>query len=174
MTDHPPFHIEPLAPEHDRGRFRCGEEVLDHYLRTQATQDIRRRISNCFVAVEAPSPKVVAAYYTLSAASIPLAELTQEETNRLPRYPTLPAVRIGRLAVGREFQGRGLGSALLIDAAERTLKADAAAFALLVDAKNERAVDFYRRHQFMSFVSQPRIMFLPLAVAQKALLPKPR
>ena len=93
------------------------------------------------------------------------------ETRRLPRYPTLPAVRIGRLAVDERFQGRGLGAALLMDAAARTMRTDAAAFTLLVDAKNDRAVAFYQRYGFRTLASQPRTLFLPLATAQNALRP---
>ncbi len=93
-------------------------------------------MANCFVAVENVTSRI-AAYYTISAASIPLVDLPPDETGRLPRYPTVPAVRIGRLAVDQRFQGRGLGAALLADAATRTLKADAAAFTLLVDARND-------------------------------------
>jgi hypothetical protein len=86
-----PFRFESLGSSHDRTLFRCGDEVLDRYFQTQATQDIRRRIANCFVAVETATGQV-AAYYTLSAASIPLVDLPAEEAKRLPRYPTLPAV----------------------------------------------------------------------------------
>ncbi len=168
-----PFRIERLRTEpsgeaHDRTAFRCGEEVLDRYFQTQATQDIRRRVANCFVAVEQATGRV-AAFYTLSAASIPFVDLPPEETRRLPRYPTLPAVRIGRLAVDERFQGRGLGAALLMNAADRTMQTDAAAFTLLVDAKNDRAVAFYRRYGFRTLSSQPRTLFLPLATAQTAL-----
>ncbi len=164
----PPFRVEPLGEGHDRNSFRCGEAVLDKYFQTQATQDIRRRIANCFVAVE-EGTGTVAGFYTLSAASIPFVDLPPEEIKRLPRYPTLPAVRIGRLAVDERFQGRGLGAALLMNAAERTMRTDAAAFTLLVDAKNDRAVAFYRRYGFRTLVSQPRTLFLPLATARKAL-----
>ncbi len=166
-----PFRIELLRDTHDRAGFRCGEDVLDRYFQTQATQDVRRLIANCFVAVEEATGKV-AAYYTLSAASIPLTDLPHELTKRLPRYPTLPAVRIGRLAVDDRFQGRGLGGALLMNAAERALRTEAAAFAILVDAKNDPAVAFYRRYGFIALVSQPRTLFLPLATAQKALINK--
>ena len=86
---------------------------------------------------------------------------------RLPRYPTVPTVRIGRLAVDQRFQGRGLGAALLADAASRTLKGDVAAFTLLVGAKNDQAVAFYQRFGFRTLASQPRTLFLPLATAQK-------
>jgi len=114
-------------------------------------------------------PGQVAAYYTLSAASVALTELPSELTKRLPRYPTLPAVRIGRLAVDEKFQGCGLAVAILMNAAHRTLQDAAAAFTLLVDAKNDRAVAFYQHHGFRALASQPRTPFLPLANAQEAL-----
>src|ERR1700733_7644435 len=98
-----PFLIAPLGAEHNRASFCCGEEALDRYFKTQATQDIRRRIANCFVAVELATGSV-AGYYTIAATSIPLVDLPPEDTKRLPRYPTLPAVRIGRLAVDKRFQ----------------------------------------------------------------------
>jgi len=163
----PPFRMEPLGSAHDRSLFRCGEEILDRYLQTQATQDIRRRMANCFVAIEVATGRI-AAYYTLSATSIPIADLPPEETKRLPRYPTLPAIRIGRLAVDRTFQGRGLGGALLADAAHRSMQSDVAAFTLLVDAKNDEAVAFYQHHGFRALASQPRMLFLPLDTARKA------
>lgn len=164
-----PFRIEPLGGQIDRATFASGEAALDRYFRTQVTQDIRRRVANCFVAVEAET-RQVAGYYTLASASIPIADLPPEEARRLPRYPTMPAVRIGRLAVDHRFQGRGLGASLLADAALKSLSAAPAAFALLVDAKNERAATFYRHHGFQAFANQPKTLFLPLATAEKTLL----
>ena len=166
-----PFRLEPLGVEHDRSLFRCGEDALDRYFQTQVTQDIRRRVANCFVAVDTAASQI-AAWCTISAASIPLADLPPDQTRRLPRYPTVPAIRIGRLAVDQKFQGRGLGAALLADAASRTLRADAAAFTLLVDAKNDQAVAFYQRFGFRILSSQPRTLFLPLATARKIFLQK--
>lgn len=163
-----PFRVGPLDSGHDRAAFACGEEALDRYLRTQATQDIRRRVATCFVAIEIATGKL-AAYYTIASASIPTPQLPPEIIKRLPRYPTLPAVRIGRLAVDLEFRGRGLGAAMLADAAGRTLQAPPAVFALLVDAKNEDAVAFYQRHGFRPLASQPRTLFLPMATAEKLL-----
>jgi ribosomal protein S18 acetylase RimI-like enzyme len=162
------FRVEGLG-EGDRSRFCCDEDALDRYFKVQATQDIRRHIANCFVAIENATGEI-GAYYTLSSASIPLVDLPMDETKKLPRYPTVPAVRIGRLAVDRKFQGRGLGAALLADAAARTLRADAAAFALLVDAKNEQAVAFYQRFGFRTLASQPRTLFLALETARKCLV----
>lgn len=164
-----PFSVEPLGREHDRSAFACGEEALDRYFHTQVTQDTRRRIANCFVAVEQDGG-VVAGFYTIAAAGLPLLDLPREEARRLPRYPMLPAVRIGRLAVDRRFAGRGLGAALLADAARRVMQMPPAVFALLVDAKNDAAIAFYEHHGFQRLASAPMTLFLPLATAEKTLL----
>jgi GNAT superfamily N-acetyltransferase len=163
-----PFRVAPLA-QHDRAFFECGDAVLDRYFRTQVTQDVKRRIANCFVAIDVVTDRV-AGFYTLSAASIALAELPPEVAKRLPRYPSIPAVRIGRLANDQRFRGRGLGGALLADAARRTVEAAAAAYAILVDAKSEAAVSFYEHYGFLRFASAPMSLFLPVETARKAML----
>ena len=164
-----PFRLEPLSDLHDRSSFGCGQEALDRYLQSQATQDNRRRIASCFVAVEAETGSI-AAYYTIASASISTPALPPEITKRLPRYPTIPAVRIGRLAVDLRFRGRGLGGALLADALRRVIGSPAAAFALVVDAKDDQAVAFYRHHGFVALVSLPRTLFISVATAEKAML----
>ncbi len=166
-----PFRLDALDAQ-DRGGFGCGEDALDRYFKTQVTQDIRRNITNCFVAVETETG-VVAGFYTIAATSISTPDLPAEVTKRLPRYPTLPGVRVGRLAVDLRFRGRGLGGALLIDAADRALRSEVAAYAIVVDAKNDAAVAFYEHHGFQRFESQARTLFLPLATAAKALARKP-
>lgn len=161
------FRIEALSSAHDRGAFRNGVEPLDRYLRDLATQDIKRRVSHCFVALD--DDDVIAGYYTFAATSLPLTELSPQETKRLPRYALLPAGLIGRLAVDQRFQGRRLGGALVMDAAVRAARGDPAIFALIVDAKDDGAVAFYEHLQFRRFASRPMTLFLPLAVALRAL-----
>ena len=160
------FRIEALSA-HDRAGFSNGVEPLDRYLRELATQDIKRRVSNCFVALA--DDDVIAGYYTFAATSLPLTELSPEETKRLPRYALLPAGLIGRLAVDQRFQGRHLGGALVMDAVARAARGDPAIFALIVDAKDETAVTFYEHLQFRRFASKPMTLFLPLATALQAL-----
>lgn len=162
------FRLEALSKDHSRIAFTCNEESLDRYFRSQVTQDCRRHTANCFVAVDAVSGQV-AAYYTLASASIPTPDLPVEITKRLPRYPSIPAVRIGRLAVDTRFQGQGLGKALLADAAIKAISATPASFALLVDAKNYQAVEFYQYHGFIPLKNSSNILFLPLATAEKIL-----
>ena len=159
--------FEPLTAHHDRRAFSCGVAELDHYFHQQVTQDIRRRVTSCFVAVT--GDYAIAGYYTLASGSIPITELPPDLAWRLPRYPTLPAVRIGRLAVDARFHGQGFGRLLLWDATVRALRAEQANFTLLVDAKDDTAVEFYRHYGFVSFATAPRVLFLPLATAAKIL-----
>jgi ribosomal protein S18 acetylase RimI-like enzyme len=165
------FSIEALTSAHDRKSFSSGVEPLDRYLHELATQDIKRRVSNCFVACDAAG--AIAGYYTFAAASFPLTELSADEAKRLPRYALLPAGLIGRLAVDRRFRGQRLGGALIMDAAARAARAESAIFALVVDAKDEEAVAFYKHHGFRRFASKPASLFLPIATALQALHEKP-
>ena len=88
------FKLESLEKRHNRSAFVCGEPALDQYFREQVKQDIKRHITNCFVAVQG---EAVAGFYTIASASIPVTDLPVEIISRLPRYPVLPAIRIGRL-----------------------------------------------------------------------------
>lgn len=141
--------------------------MLDRYIRELATQDIRRRISNCFVAVDTAGK--LAGYYTLAATSLPLPGLAPDHARRLPRYTAFPACLVGRLAVDQAFRGQGLGGALLVDAVARALRAEPAIFAMIVDAKDEAAVRFYLHHGFQRFASRPMSLYLPLAEAARRL-----
>lgn len=156
-----PFRIEALGPRHVRQGFSCGVEALDRYFLEHASQDVRRRATACYVALESATDKV-AGYYTLAAAGIPLADIPAPIIKRLPRYPSVPVARVGRLAVDLGYQGRRLGGALLWDAMGRALRSEVAVFALAVDAEDERAEAFYLHHGFVGFGSAPRQLILPL------------
>lgn len=156
-----PFPVEVLGA-HDRTTFASGVEALDRYFRQQVTQDVRRRATSCYVAVEAATGKV-AGYYTLSASGVPLSDVGDDLAKRLPRYPLVPVARLGRLAVDQAYRGQGLGSLLLWDAASRAARSEVMVFALAVDAKDDQAEAFYRHHGFASFGSLPRQLILPLA-----------
>lgn len=159
-----PFELSPLNAAHDRAAFHSDSELLNRYLREQVTQDVRRRVAACFVALSEEGR--IAGYYTLASASLLLTELPASIGKKLPRYPTVPAVRMGRLAVDQAFKGQGLGGALLADALHRAARSEIAAYALMVDAKDEVAAAFYRHHGFIALPDSPRTLFLPLATVQ--------
>ena len=156
------FRLEILRAEHDRKAFSCGVEPLDRYFREQATQDIRRRVSACYVAID-EATLAIAGYYTLAAGGVPLVEMPAQLAKRLPRYASVPVVRMGRLAVDQHYRGKKLGAALLWDAVLRATRSEIAAFALVVDAKDASAADFYRHHGFVALDDEQRRWLLPLA-----------
>ena len=161
-----PFLLSPLEATQDRAGFNSDSEPLNRYLREQVTQDIRRRVAACFVALA--DEQRIAGYYTLASASLLLNDLPASTSKKLPRYPTVPAVRMGRLAVDQAFKGQGLGGALLADALDRAARSEIAAFALVVDAKDEAAGAFYRHHGFIPLPDSPLTLFLPLATLQRS------
>ena len=156
------FVVEPLAPARSRTEFTCGVDALDRYFRHQASQDVRRRVTACFVAREIATDGI-AGYYTLAAGGVLLADLPAPLAKNLPRYPYVPVARLGRLAVARAYQGLKLGGALLWDAIERATRSEVAVYALIVDAKDEAAVKFYQHHGFVALGSTPRTLMLPLS-----------
>lgn len=162
------WQIERLGT-HDRAAFCSGNDALDRYFREHVAQDVRRRLSNCFVLLDTGGE--VAGYYTFAATSVPLNALPADLTQRLPRYPSLPAGLIGRLAVDRRFQRRGLGSLLVIDAAARAIRAEPAIYALVVDAKNDAAAAFYLHLGFQRFISQPGRLFVAMSEIARRLSP---
>jgi len=165
------FSFVPLDPKvHDRASFNSGEPSLDRYLRIQATQDAKRGYSACFVA--ATREGRVAGYYTLSAYAVLVNDLPESSRKRLPAYPIVPAFLLGRLAVDQGSQGQGLGSALLADALARATRAEIPAHALVVDALNEKAAQFYVHFGFLGFASAPTRYFLPLETVGQTLLKK--
>ena len=161
-----PFQIAALDATHDRAGFNCDSEPLNRYLREQVTQDIRRRVATCFVALADMGR--IAGYYTLASANLFLSDLPASVGKKLPRYPTVPAVRMGRLAVDQAFKGQGLGGALLADALIRVARAEIAAYALMVDAKDGSAADFYRHHGFIALPEMSLTLFLPMATVRSS------
>ncbi|RYF81302.1 MAG: GNAT family N-acetyltransferase [Comamonadaceae bacterium] len=162
------FDETPLDPSlHDRAGFDCGVPELNEYLQRYADQHRRRGITSVFVLTRPDDTSYILGYYTLSAAEVDSAHLTEAERKKLPRYP-VPCFRMGRLASRSDLRGQGIGRLLLGCAVDRCLKAaeQVAAYALTVDAKNESARAFYVHHGFRTFADQALTLYLPLKRAR--------
>ncbi|HEX2136689.1 MAG TPA: GNAT family N-acetyltransferase [Microvirga sp.] len=161
--------IEPLASHHDRATFSCGEPKLDEWFHRRASQDEKRNIARVFVAVD--DELGVVGFYSLNSYTLALADLPEEIAKKLPRYDAIPAALIGRLARDVRVRGRALGELLLADAVRRILGAgrSVAVFAIVVEAKDDRAVAFYRGFGFAPFPSRPNRLFLLTSTAAAAL-----
>ncbi len=169
MSSESELVIEPLNRHHNRAAFFCGIESLDRYLKRQANQDMKRRVSRVFVVRGRQDNTRVLGYYALSALSIDLSVLPEEFAKKLPKHP-IPAALIalialiGRLAVDISARREGIGKMLLSNAVKRTLAVsnDIAIYALVVDAINEEAESFYMQYGFAHLTSEGNRLFLPL------------
>ncbi len=160
----------PIAKRHDRAAFDCGDGDLNLYLRRYARQNHESGGAKCFVAAPSDTPARILGFYTLSPASLEYARTPALAKKSLARYDA-PVFRLGRLAVDKTVQGRGLGGALLLRAADRCLRVaqDVGGVALLIDAKNDRAARWYESYGALRLDDAPLSLVLPLAVAADAL-----
>ena len=163
----PGFRIEPLGSQHDRAAFSCGVEALDTYLQRYASQDQRRRVAVAFILT--PDSVTVAGYYTLSQSSIELDVIPVDFAKKLPRYSRVPATLIGRLAVSTSFRGQKLGALLLMDALHRCLMGSKqfGSAAVLVDAKDDAALSFYKKYGFLELPGIGRRLLIPMDAVEK-------
>jgi ribosomal protein S18 acetylase RimI-like enzyme len=166
MSDYP-FSVVPLGQQ-DRSAFTCGNKALNTYLLTQAGQDMKRRVAACFLAIDTATG-AIAGYYTLSAAHVQLADVAPDWQKKLPRYPAVPSVRLGRLAIDVRYQGKKLGVALLSNAVVRALRSDIAAHMMVAEAKNDIAAAFYMHHGFRRDPHEPLRLYAPLTMLSRAL-----
>jgi predicted GNAT family N-acyltransferase len=154
---------EILSSKHRRSEFSCGKEMLDNYLHKQANQDIKRKLSACFVVID-KATDLIKGYYTLANNSIPQEIIPRKIQKKLPAsYKSIPATLLGRLAVDSRFQGQGVGKLLLIDALKRSyeISKTIGSFAVVVDPIDQDAEDFYVKYGFIKLPDSGK-MFLPM------------
>jgi predicted GNAT family N-acyltransferase len=149
--------------KHSRSNFCCGQDSLDHYIRNQASQDLKRRVSAVFVLIDEPESAVLA-YYTLSSYTVDISVLNESFAKRLPRYPVLPATLLGRLAVDDTQKGKRFGELLLVDALRKSLDAamQVASLAVIAEALGDSALSFYIKYGFQPFKQNPMKLYLPM------------
>jgi len=145
----PDYITEPLANQHKKSEFSCGNILLDNYLQKQAKQDIKRKLSACFIYNK--DDGTIKGYYTLSNAGIERAFIPEDISKKLPRaYHSLPVTLLGRLAIDEGYKGQGLGKLLLIDALKRSCEVSKiiGSMAVIVDPIDESAIKFYEKYGF--------------------------
>jgi GNAT superfamily N-acetyltransferase len=155
-----------LDEEHDRAGFTCGVESLDRYLKTQASQDVRRKANAVFVLSGRDEPGCILGYYTLCAMALSQGDVPEAARKHIPRYPLVSATLIGRLAVAKERQGQRLGAVLLADALQRAFESASTVGSSMavVDALDEPAAGFYAAHGFVRLPDSLRLV-LPMRLA---------
>lgn len=161
--------IDILSKKYDRKNFDCGQDDLNKYLRQTALQHIKKNISKTFVLANdkfKTGKKEILGFYTLSNYIVIASQLPPEISKKYPKK--LPALLLGRLAVSLEHKNKGLGSYMMLNAMERTLEISkhTGIFALFVDAKNEKAGNFYKKFGFISFPEYKLKMYLPVSAVE--------
>jgi GNAT superfamily N-acetyltransferase len=160
----------PIGKHHDRAAFDCGDADLNIYLQRFARQNHESGGAKTFVAVTAQDPSHVLGFYSLSPASIDFARPPAIARRGLGRYD-VPVYRLGRLAVDRTIQGRGLGGGLLLAAGKRCMAVaeEVGGVALLIDAKGDQAARWCEGYGAVRLDDAPLSLVLPFAVIAKAI-----
>ncbi len=161
---------EPIARHHNRKIFDCGSAELNDYLDRYARQNHESGGAKTFVAVPPAEPARVLGFYSISPGAIEFARVPARLTRKLGRYD-VPVFRLGRLAIDRSVQGKGLGGDLLLAAGERALSvaAEVGGVALAIDAKDASAAKWYERFGALMLLDDPLKLVLPLAVVAAAI-----
>lgn len=153
----------PIDRSFDRESFNCESEELNLYLKKYARQNHEKRIASTFVATSEESSKKICGYYSICTGAFSFELLPESYSKKLPRYD-LPAVLIARLARDLSFRGQKLGEELLMDAILKAVRVAeiVAVFAVIVEAKNERAKEFYQRYGFIPLIDSTNLLFLSI------------
>lgn len=158
------MQLRPLTGSDDRQDFDCGRQELNDWLRQVARQHQEKGLSKTFVASLEDAPDRICGYYALTLAELENRHLPESWRKKLPRR--IPGVRLGRLAVDRQYQGKGLGELLLVDALTRAqrIHAEAGGIGLFVDAIDAQAAGYYQRFGFEAAPDNPLLLFLPASL----------
>ncbi|MCL2146674.1 MAG: GNAT family N-acetyltransferase [Synergistaceae bacterium] len=151
-----------LSATHDKTGFESGVKELDEYLKTQANQDVKRNLSSVFVLAD-KNGRIVG-YYAISQYSLTVEEFPEQASKKLPLKRRVACTLLGRLAVDKRYQGQGYGEELLFHALNKALviSKEIASFAIIVDAKDEKAKRFYQKYDFISLKDMPFRLYIPM------------
>ena len=161
--------IHLLGTQHRREGFDCGDAALNEFLLRQAGQQQRRGFGKTYVAV-AEDGVSVTGFITVSAGQVATTSLPSQ--SKLPRYPA-PTLRIGRLGVDMHYQGEGIGQGLLAFALRLAVEFSqrVGLYAVVVDAKHDKAKAFYVKLGFIACVDNPLCLYLPVATLEQSIAP---
>jgi ribosomal protein S18 acetylase RimI-like enzyme len=156
-----------LDKTHNRNAFECEEQQLTDYIKKQVSQDIKKRLAVCFVAID--NYNNVIGYYTLSSESLGREQIPDKYLKKVPQNYNAPVILLGRLARNITAKGTGLGEHLLLDALFRafTLSEESiGAMAVIVDPMNQFAIKFYEKYGFEQLPDSEK-MFLPMSTIKQ-------
>ena len=161
------WEVIPYDRKFYRDHFSCGKPSLDNYILRNATKDVNDGACTCFVIID--ERQRIIAYYTLTAASVPIDDAPQELKRRI-KYPHVPVILLGRLTVHSEYKGKGYGKLLLANSLKRSLQVAkdlVGSMAVIVDPIDEEAEQFYQKYGFAEIPDSGR-MFMTMSKIEEA------
>lgn len=159
------MEIKQLTKDHDRNSFDCGNIDLNNFLKKTARQAADKNLSRTFVLTDGTTDTIYG-FVSITPCSVNVEDVPEKQRKKYPRQHGLPAIRLARLAVGREHRGKGYGELLLTEAMSITAKIaeSAGGIGLFVDAKDDAARTFYEKYGFLvTNPVSPMQLFMPLA-----------
>ena len=159
----PAWHEEAITRKHDRGAFDCGDAELNEFLVRYARQSHDQGAAKTFLAINDGGHSILG-FYSLAPASVAYDRVPDAVRRGLGRHD-VPGFRLARLAVGLMWQGQGLGGQLLLAAGRRCLQVASVVGGrvVVIDAKNDRAADWYASYGAVPLLDAERTLVLPLA-----------
>lgn len=160
----PAWREEAIAKSHDRKAFDCGDSAMNDFLRRYARQSHEQNASKTFCAVDVDAPNRVLGFYTLAPSAVAHGDVPASMTKGLAQHE-VSGFKLARIATDVTVAGRGLGGQLLAAAALRCLRiaSEAGGVLLIIDAKGERAAQWYATYGAEPLESRPLALVMPLA-----------
>jgi len=171
----PAWHEEPIAKHHDRKAFDCGDAAMNEFLHRYARQSHDAGGAKTFLAIDNADNTTVLGFYSLAPGALAYVDTPEMVRRGLARHD-VPGFRLARLATQVRLQGKGVGGQLLAAAGRRCLRAAAnvGGVMLIIDAKNERAADWYATYGAVPLAATPLTLVMSLATFATELKAKGR
>jgi len=169
----PQWHEEPIAKSHDRKSFDCGDGAMNDFLQRFARQSHEQNASKTFCAIDDAAPGSILGFYTITLSAVAHADAPAAMTKGLAQHE-VSGLRLARLATDITIAGQGLGGLLLAAAALRCLRiaAEAGGVLLIIDARSERAAQWYASYGAQPLQDTPLTLVMPLATFARDLKTK--
>ncbi len=159
----------PFSENYNREQFDCGKTTLNDYIKSQVSQDVKKKLAVCFVLLDSENKNIVG-FYTLSNGSIPFVDVPENLRKKYPKsYDYIPVTLLGRLALDVSEKGKGMGGQVLIDALKRSLKVSEVhlgSVAVIVDPLDAEAESYYNHFGFIKLPDSGK-MFLDMKTIKK-------
>ena len=159
-----PWHEEPIAKAHDRAAFDCGDAQMNDFLRRFARQSHEQNAAKTFCAIDNAVSNRVLGFYSVAPSAVAYEDVPATMTKGLARHE-VSGFKLARLATDLTVVGRGLGGQLLAAAALRCLRiaGEGGGILVIIDAKNDRAANWYKSYGAEQLADKPLTLAMPLA-----------